>query len=165
MDLYYRLSTHLIKVPPLRDRKEDIPLLVEHLMTSAAATMNKAIPTISPQAMNLLMQHPFCGNIRELKAYISDAVARSTHGYIQENLIAERLAGASAMTSSAPNTMIYTNSLESLFGYFPTLEELADYAVQMALNVSENNQSQASRLLGISRQALNKRLKKRTGIT
>jgi DNA-binding protein Fis len=61
--------------------------------------------------------------------------------------------------------MIYTNSLESLFGYFPTLEELADYAVQMALNVSENNQSQASRLLGISRQALNKRLKKRTGIT
>jgi DNA-binding NtrC family response regulator len=162
MDLYYRLSTHLIKVPPLRDRKEDIPLLVEHLMTSAAATMNKAIPTISPQAMNLLMQHPFCGNIRELKAYISDAVARSTHGHIQDNLIAERLAGATAMTSTAPNTKVSTNPLESLFGYFPSLEELADYAVEMALNVSESNQSQASRLLGISRQALNKRLKKRT---
>lgn len=162
MDLYYRLSTHLIKVPPLRERKEDIPLLVEHLMTSAATTMNKAIPTISPQAMNLLIQHPFCGNIRELKAYISDAVARSTHGHIQDNLIAERLAGATSMTSAATKTKIYTNSLESLFGYFPTLEELADYAVEMALNVSENNQSQASRLLGISRQALNKRLKKRT---
>lgn len=162
MDLYYRLSTHLIKVPPLRERKEDIPLLVEHLMTSAAATMNKATPTISPQAMHLLMQHHFCGNIRELKAYISDAVARSTHGHIQDNLIAERLAGATSMVSAAPKTKGYTNPLESLFGYFPTLEELADYAVEMALNVSENNQSQASRLLGISRQALNKRLKKRT---
>jgi DNA-binding NtrC family response regulator len=164
MDLYYRLSTHLIKVPPLRDRKEDIPLLVEHLMTSAAATMNKAIPTISPQAMNLLMQHHFCGNIRELKAYISDAVARSTHGHIQDNLIAERLTGATSMKSASPKSTVYTNSLESLFGYFPTLEELADYAVEMALDVSANNQSQASRLLGISRQALNKRLKKRTPI-
>jgi DNA-binding NtrC family response regulator len=162
MDLYYRLSTHLIKVPPLRDRKEDIPLLVEHLMTSAAATMNKAIPTISPQAMNLLMQHPFCGNIRELKAYISDAVARSAHGHIQDNLIAERLAGATSLTSAVTKTKVYTNPLESLFGYFPTLEELADYAVETALNVSENNQSQAARLLGISRQALNKRLKKST---
>ena len=94
MDLYYRLSTHLIKVPPLRDRKEDIPLLVEHLIAAGATAMNKAVPTISPQAMNLLIQHPFWGNIRELKAYISDAVARCTHGHIQDHLIADRLTGA-----------------------------------------------------------------------
>ncbi len=156
MDLYYRLSTHLIKVPPLRDRKEDIPLLVEHLITSGATAMKREIPTISPRAMTLLMHHPFWGNIRELKAYISDAVARCSHGHIQENLIAERLAGTSTMTTNH----LSTNPLESLFGHFPTLEELADYAVQMALQVSENNQSQASRLLGVSRQALNKRLKK-----
>ncbi len=157
MDLYYRLSTHLIKVPPLRDRKEDIPLLVEHLIASGAAAMKKEIPTISPQAMNLLMHHPFWGNIRELKAYISDAVARCTHGHIQENLIAERLAGTSTLTINHDSA----NPLESLFGHFPTLEELVDYAVEMALQSSENNQSQASRLLGVSRQALNKRLKKR----
>ncbi len=158
MDLYYRLSTHLIKVPPLRDRKEDIPLLVKHLIASAAATMNKEIPSISTQAMSLLMCHPFWGNIRELKAYISDAVARCTHGHIQDNLIAERLAGA---TSAKRSDTVQTNPLEALFGHFPTLDELAEYAIDNALNITDNNQSQAASLLGVSRQALNKRLKKK----
>ncbi|MGB3211799.1 MAG: sigma-54 dependent transcriptional regulator [Desulforhopalus sp.] len=160
MDLYYRLSTHLLKVPPLRDRREDIPLLVDHLITNGAVAMNKPIPTISHQAMNLLMQHPFWGNIRELKAYISDAVARCTNGHIQEDLIAERLSGAASANNSEG---IYTNKnpLEALFGHFPTLEELVEYAIDSALNFSDNNQSQASRLLGISRQALNKRLRKK----
>ncbi len=159
MDLYYRLSTHLIKVPPLRDRREDIPLLVKHLIEGGAVTMKKEVPTISPQAMNLLIRHPFWGNIRELKAYISDAVARCRHGHIQEHLIADRLAGASSANRSCS---VYTNPLEALFGHFPTLEELADYAVDSALSITDNNQNQASHLLGVSRQALHKRLKKRT---
>jgi DNA-binding NtrC family response regulator len=158
MDLYYRLSTHLIKVPPLRDRREDIPLLVKHLIASAAAAMNKEIPSISTQAMNLLMCHPFWGNIRELKAYISDAVARSTHGHIQDTVIAERLAGA---TSAEIIDTVQKNPLEALFGHFPTLDELAEYAIENALNITGNNQSQAASLLGVSRQALNKRLKKK----
>ncbi len=158
MDLYYRLSTHLIRVPPLRERREDIPLLVEHLTGEAAVAMNKSVPTISRQAMNLLWHHPFWGNIRELKAYISDAVARCQHGHIEEYLIAERLAGATAQRLVDSD---YTNPLETLFGHFPTLEELADYAVDTALSVTDNNKSQASRLLGLSRQALHKRLKKR----
>jgi len=160
MDLYYRLSTHLINVPPLRERREDIPLLVEHLIASAAVTMNKEIPELSPKALNLLVRHPFLGNIRELKAYISDAVARCNQGYIEENLISERLAGTSQVKTQ---DVVYSNPLEALFGYFPTLEQLADYAVDSALFATENNQSQASRLLGVSRQALNKRLKKREG--
>lgn len=158
MDLYYRLSTHLVKVPPLRDRRDDIPLLVEHLMQNAAVTMNKAVPTITPQAMSLLMRHQFWGNVRELKAYISDAVARCMHGHITDDLIAERLTGA---TSLKQDEMIYANPIEALFGRFPTLDELADFAIDTALSVAENNQSQAARLLGISRQALNKRIKKR----
>jgi DNA-binding NtrC family response regulator len=158
MDLYYRLSTHLIKVPPLRDRREDIPLLVKHLIASGAATMNKEIPSISTQAMNLLMRHPFWGNIRELKAYISDAVARCTHGHIQDNLIAERLASA---TSANRSDTVQANPLEALFGHFPTLDELAEYAIDNALNITDNNQSQAASLLGVSRQALNKRLKRK----
>lgn len=158
MDLYYRLSTHLIKVPPLRDRREDIPLLVEHLVASSARTMNKQVPTVSTQALNRLLRHPFWGNIRELKAYIADAVARCQHGHIDEPLIVERLVetGGTVMSHS-----VAASPLEALFGHFPSLEELADYAVDSAMGVTENNQSQAARLLGVSRQALNKRLKKR----
>ncbi len=158
MDLYYRLSTHLIKVPPLRERREDIPLLVDHLIASAAAAMKKEVPSISTEAMSLLMSHPFRGNIRELKAYISDAVARCTHGHIQDHLIAERLAGANP--AEKRNT-VQANPLEALFGHFPTLDELAEYAIDTALHITANNQSQAAVLLGVSRQALNKRLKKK----
>ena len=160
MDLYYRLSTHLIRVPPLRERREDIPLLVEHLIATAAAGMNRKVPGISGEAMQLLQRHPFWGNVRELKAYISDAVARCEGGLIEERLIAERLAGSAPMAgfrTPAPGG----NPLEALFGHFPTFEELADYAVDVALSSTQNNQNKAAQLLGVSRQALHKRLKKR----
>jgi len=161
MDLYYRLSTHLAKLPPLRERKEDIPLLVEYLVANAATAMNKDVPAIGPKVMNLLMNHPFWGNIRELKAYLSDTVARCTHGRIEESHLRERMAGSISLKT---NEAVSSNRLEDLFGHFPTLEELTEYAIDTALHITENNQSQAAQLLGVSRQALHKRLKKRTSL-
>lgn len=158
MDLYYRLSTHLVRIPPLRERREDIPALVSFLAAEAAVAMHKKTPAVSDRAMALLLRHPFWGNIRELKTYIADAVARCHQGLITDNLIAERLTGRVA-GETAPS--VEATSLTALFGRFPTLEELTEYAVGEALANTENNQSQAARLLGISRQALNKRLKKK----
>jgi len=158
MDLYYRLSTHLIRLPPLRERREDIPELVAFLAAEAAAAMHKPAPAISDRAMNVLLHHPFWGNIRELKTYIVDAVARCDSGRIEEELISDRLIG---QVATAHETASGASSLTSLFGRFPSLEELMEYAVNEALAHSDNNQSQAARLLGLSRQALNKRLRKR----
>jgi len=157
MDLYYRLSTHLIKVPPLRERREDIPVLTQHLLKEAAAHMTKEIPQLSEYALDLLCNHPFFGNIRELKAYIYDAVALSEAAEISDEVIESRLAGAAApLQRKQP----MSNPLVSIFGHFPTLAELSDFAVETALATVDNNQSQAAHLLGISRQALNKRIKK-----
>ncbi|MDK9706734.1 MAG: sigma-54 dependent transcriptional regulator [Desulforhopalus sp.] len=158
MDLYYRLSTHLIRLPPLRERREDIPALVAFLSAKAATAMHKAPPTVSDRALELLLHHPFLGNIRELKAYIVDAVARCDTGRIEEDLIASRLI---APISPQLETASGASSLTSLLGRFPSLEELTEYAIGEAMASSDNNQSQAARLLGISRQALNKRLRKR----
>ena len=159
MDLYYRLSTHLIKVPPLRERREDIPLLIHHLLDQAALTMNKRVPRMSDHVIDVLSSHPFFGNIRELKAYIFDAVALCEFDEIKDEIILDRLAGeAPSQPTAQPRG---TNPLENIFGHFPTLMELSDYAVHLALTTTDNNQSQASRLLGISRQALHKRIKKR----
>ena len=158
MDLYYRLSTHLIRLPPLRERREDIPALVAFLAAEAATAMHKPTPSISDRAMNLLLHHPFWGNIRELKAYIVDAVARCDGGRIEEGLISGRLIAPIASDREKAST---ASSLISLFGRFPSLEELLEFAIGEALANSDNNQSQAARLLGISRQALNKRLRKR----
>jgi DNA-binding NtrC family response regulator len=158
MDLYYRLSTHLIRLPPLRERREDIPALVAFLAAEAATAMRKETPSISDRAMNLLLHHPFWGNIRELKTYIVDAVARCDSGRIEEELISGRLV---AQVAAGLETVSGASSLTTLFGHFPSLEELVEYATSEALASSDNNQSQAARLLGISRQALNKRLRKR----
>lgn len=157
MDLYYRLSTHLLRVPPLRERKEDIAPLASRLLAEAATMMNKPVPTLSRTALELLLRHPFHGNIRELKAYLFDAVARCSTDEISDAVIAERLRPVAEV--SIPSTMDPV-SLEGLFGNFPSIETLVAYAVDQALVRSGGNQSQAARLLGISKQALNKRLKK-----
>ncbi len=158
MDLYYRLSTHLIKVPPLRARREDLPLLVKHLVAEAADSMKRQVPAVSKEAMHLLLRHPFYGNVRELKTYLFDAVARCSHSEITRELIVERLGGSVADAASAP---VDGKRLEKLFGQFPTIDELVNYAIDEALELTSHNQSQAARLLGLSKQALHKRLKKK----
>ncbi|MBN1425222.1 sigma-54-dependent Fis family transcriptional regulator [Candidatus Fermentibacteria bacterium] len=75
-DLYYRLARFTVKVPPLRDRREDIPLLVDHFLTLFAADMGLATPTMDPEALQLLERYPFPGNVRELKNIIEYAVLR-----------------------------------------------------------------------------------------
>lgn len=156
-DLYYRLSTHLLKLPPLRERKEDIPLLITRLAAEAAEKMNKPVPQFARGAINLLTRHGFPGNVRELKTYVYDAVARCMHGEVDESLFTDRMLGTDC--PEAP-TAQKTTRLEQIFGHFPTLTELSDYAVETALSITEGNQSRAAQLLGVSKQALNKRLKK-----
>ena len=92
--------------------------------------MHKESPEVSDEAMKLLLQHPFWGNIRELKAYIVDAVARCEHGRIEENLIAGRLAARPRRNTDTPAQI---SSLTDLYGHFPSLEELIEYAVKQAL--------------------------------
>jgi DNA-binding NtrC family response regulator len=162
-DLFFRLSTHLIQVPPLRERKEDIPLIAAYLRDQAAKAMGKPVVETGQQFAAVLAAHPFPGNIRELKTYIYDAVAQSTDTSLRVETILDRLADVSPLSQpQTPNAApTHTTVLEDLMGEFPTLAALNEYAIDQALERTDNNQSQAARLLGISKQALSKRLKKR----
>ena len=162
IDLYYRLSTHLIQIPPLRERMEDIPLLVAWLADQAAKSMGKHIATVSNSLLDILACLPFPGNVRELKTYIYDAVAQCHSATLAEHDILDRLRQEQTPVGHSPDTALPV-SLESIFGQFPTLSALTEYAVTKALEASNNNQSEAAKVLGISKQALNKRLKKRKG--
>lgn len=160
IDLYYRLSTHLIQIPPLRERKKDIPPLVAYLADQAARSMGKKIVTINKRLLDLFATLPFPGNVRELKTYVYDAVAQCQSEELNDMDIGSRLSLAqSPPKENAPPTR--APSLEALFGHFPTLSELSEYAVQNALEAANNNQSKAAIALGISKQALSKRLKRR----
>jgi len=160
MDLYYRLSTHLIQIPPLRERMEDIPLLAAYLCDQAATRMGKPIETVHKSLLDILSTLQFPGNVRELKAYIYDAVAQCTSTQLTEHDIMDRLNPLQNLGSNgSPGKE--SDCLERIFGRFPTLSELTEYAIDRAMEAAGNNQSKAAVALGISRQALNKRLKKR----
>ncbi|MBU1342102.1 MAG: sigma-54 dependent transcriptional regulator [Proteobacteria bacterium] len=166
VDLYYRLSTHLIQIPPLRERKEDLPLLADHLTRKAANSMGKKISTIRQSLLDLLSELSFPGNIRELKTYIYDAVAQCHTDELSEHAILDRLnpeqTGPDPGTPAPGALKLDVLALETIFGHFPTLSELTRYAIEQSLKKAGNNQSKAAKALGISKQALSKRLKKRT---
>jgi DNA-binding NtrC family response regulator len=157
-DLYYRLRAHQIHIPPLRERKEDIPLLVDHFLEEAAKSMNKKKPTPPPELMTLLSTYHFPGNIRELRAMIFDAVARHKSGVLSMDSFKETIGQESSMRSFPPSE---GSPFLGISGRFPTLREAEEYLISEALKLAKGNQGIAASLLGITRQALNKRLNRK----
>lgn len=159
-DLFYRLRTHHVHIPPLRERQEDIPLLVDHFLTVAANSMKKTVPTAPKQLGVLLKNYSFPGNIRELESLIYDAVARHQGRILSlqsfKNAIGPAFSSEGLLeTPNAENS----NYLATQFNtHLPTLKEAEQFLIAEALDRSEGNQGIAAGILGISRQALNKRL-------
>lgn len=155
-DLYYRLNSHHIHLPPLRERQDDIPLLVEHFATRAANDFGRPVPKISADMLDLLFLRKFPGNVRELKGLVFNAVAVSHNGMLNFPR------SSSPRLASLPSTPALSdfNTLPHPAGRMPTLFEAEEYLIKDALRVSCGNQRAAALRLGISRQALNKRLKR-----
>ncbi|MFP4499398.1 MAG: sigma-54-dependent transcriptional regulator [Candidatus Hydrogenedentota bacterium] len=154
-DLYYRLTTHHIHLPPLRERTEDLPLLVGHFLAKAAESLGKRKPTPPAELLTLLELYDFPGNVRELDAMIFDAVSRhqarvlsmeSFKTYIKRDL---------------PQVPPHTNATDGIvFGdTLPTLQETTDRLINEAVARTKGNKTLAAEMLGISRTTLNNRLR------
>ncbi|HKK00575.1 MAG TPA: sigma-54 dependent transcriptional regulator [Desulfuromonadales bacterium] len=156
-DLYYRLRAHHVHVPPLRERLEDLPLLVEFFLEEAADRLGKRKPTIPQELTVLLGTYHFPGNIRELRAMIYDAVSLHGGGVLSTEPFRRIITAGRTPTAAAPSAL---NAPMTFPDPLPTLSEGADLLVQEALRRAKGNQGIAASLLGITRQALNKRLKK-----
>ncbi len=152
-DLYFRLSVHQIRVPPLRERKEDIPVLVDHFIENAARSMDKKAPQSPPELYTLLAAHHFPGNIRELRAMIYDSVAQHKTGRVLSMKNFHRVIQAQQTTP-----LMEVKGKDEFAGRFPTLKEAERLHIQAALRQADGNQGIAATLLGISRPALNRRL-------
>jgi len=148
-DLYYRLSTHLIEIPPLRDRSDDIILLFRHFYEKTSYKYRLKIKEIDETVIEYLKSYPFYGNIRELKSLVEDIVLRQLAGFSLKEALEEKL-GKSVEKSSE-------KTLKSLFGYIPTLKELTEFAIDEAMSQANYNQKDAAKILGLSRQAFNRR--------
>jgi two-component system, NtrC family, response regulator PilR len=150
-DLFYRLNVIPIHVPPLRSRKEDIPLLAEHFLSRFAREMGKAVSRISTEAMERLVRYPWPGNVRELENVIERAVALETSNII----LPERL----PMATPAPSGPA-TEPLSEGFSLDEHLRGVEADLVRRALEQGGGDRAAACRLLGISARSLRYLLEK-----
>lgn len=161
-DLYYRLFAHRIHIPPLRERVEDIPLLLDHFLAQSAASLQRKKPTAPPELAVLLSLYPFPGNVREFESLVFDAVARHQGGVLSMESFKAVLGEMRPVPGGivAEQTGEKVEPLTAMFGHFPTMAEVEEYMVEQALRMAKGNQGMAANLLGIGRQTLNKRLNK-----
>ena len=147
-DLIYRLSTHTLTLPPLRERLLDLPLLLDRFVCQAADELGKPVPDIPKTLIEKMEQYPFKGNIRELKSMIHDAISRYKKGPITADLFK----GLKVSEDALPD--------ENASKELPTLKQASTELVERAMAQTGGNQSAAAKILGISQQALSKRLQK-----
>ena len=160
-DLYYRLRTHHIHIPPLRERKDDLPLLVDYFIEEATATLEKKKPTPPRELFTLLEAYHFPGNVRELRSMIYDAVSKHEARILSlesfSRIIYPRSAeGRPPVIIEQPGDAPMVQFPERL----PNLKDAARMLVEEAMKRAQGNQSIAAKMLGITQQALSKRLKK-----
>jgi DNA-binding NtrC family response regulator len=163
-DLYYRLRAYHIHIPPLRERKEDIPLLLYYFLDEAATSLKKKRPTPTPELVQLLTAYDFPGNVRELRAMIYDALARHTSDKLSMESFREFIRMDEAEVSSIRPSPGDGNALIRIFGRFPNLKEVEEFIIIEALERANRNQGAAALLLGMTRQALNRRLHRSPGL-
>ncbi|MCK4503518.1 MAG: sigma-54-dependent Fis family transcriptional regulator [Desulfuromonadales bacterium] len=156
-DLYYRLYSHHVHLPPLRERKDDLPLLLDHFLAEAATRLGKKKPTPPKELAVLLSTYSFPGNVRELEAMIYDAVSQHNGKTLSMKSFLVRIGSHTEYLSFEQSAHLKNPfaQLEDL----PTLQQAGQLLVDEAMQRSTGNQSIAARLLGISQPALSKRLK------
>ncbi len=150
-DLLFRLNTVELRIPPLRDRREDIPLLAAHFLSQYAQRYRRPIATLSTAALAALLQHPWPGNVRELDHAIERSVLMSTGSRIEPS---DLILTAKSM-QSAGSLSVFPTSLDEL-----SLESVESILIRKALTRANGNITQAAELLGLSRGALYRRLEK-----
>ena len=157
-DLFYRIAGFPIPIPPLKERREDIPLLGHHFLQEYANAADKPISGFSTGALQLLMSYDWPGNVRELENTIERAVLLETSDVLQ--------AGNPALSDLQPTGKGYDSDSDSMpplstaSTEILSLEEIEKQALVHALEVTDNNITKAAQALGINRVTIHRKLKK-----
>ena len=150
-DLFYRLNVVTLNMPPLRERKQDIPLLAQRFLTMFCEKNRKEIRGFTPQAMDKMLKYDWPGNVRELMNAVERGVVLSSSEYLDEEELPLLLRAASQEEE--------TLSKEAIPADLP-LEEVEKASILKTLELTGGNKSEAARRLGITRRTLHKKLKK-----
>jgi len=163
-DLFFRLNVFPISIPPLRDRREDIPVLAQRFAARAAAEAGKEISGFEPDALELLCGHEWPGNVRQLQSAVERAVILSTESLLRDHLFASLRAtatredGATAPASSPAASTNGTGGAHVL--ELPSLDlmEVERRVIEQALALTKGNRTRAAHMLGINVRTLRRKL-------
>jgi len=158
-DLNYRLRTHHIAIPPLRERSDDIPLLVNHFLDQASVEFHKR-PYATDEIYKLLEKYPFPGNVRELRSMIYSAVGDYKSGALSLDVLKSYIAMQQKNYMGIESSHIDQAALFSSSQVLPTIKQATHSLVVEAMKRADGNQTVAAQMLGISQRALCNRLKK-----
>jgi two-component system response regulator HydG len=150
-DLFYRLNVVNLSIPPLRHRKEDIPLLAQHFLRVFSDKNRKQMKGFTPQAMDRLLRYDWPGNVRELMNAVERGVVLSRTEYLDEEQL--------PLISEAPQLKKETVPGEIVSADLP-LDEVEKATILNTLEIVGGNKSEAARRLGITRKTLHAKLKK-----
>ena len=164
-DLLYRLNGFTIHLPSLRERRDDLPLLIEYILRETSAKLEKSIRSVSPEAMKLLEVHDWPGNIRELQGALRFAIVQAAGEVITSDCLPRSLHAGSPPTpvaaSALPDAAALTQELldRGEDGIYAKVNQTTDRAIlETVLRHTGGNQMTASQLLGISRTTLRAKL-------
>jgi DNA-binding NtrC family response regulator len=161
-DLYYRLNVFPITIPPLRDRREDIPVLAHRFAARAAAEAGKEIAGLEPEALELLCGHDWPGNVRQLQSAVERAVILSTEPLLRVHLFASlRAAPTSEEAGTAAPQATSTNGAGGAHVLeLPSLDlmEVERRVIEQALALTKGNRTRAAHMLGINVRTLRRKL-------
>ena len=157
-DLFYRLRTHHIHIPPLRERLDDLPLLLDHFLEDASKKLFKKKPAYPSELLILLATYHYPGNVRELQSMVFDALSKHKSHTLSMDIFKEYIREFAPGNEPAPTSQPFETAF-AVLDRLPTLKESGRLLVQEALNRAQGNQAIAAQMLGVTRQALNWRLK------
>ncbi len=145
-DLYYRLSTHSVRLPALRERRDDVPILIKHFIKEAAQKLGKPEPKVHDNIMLLMRSYEFPGNVRELRSMVYDMTARCQSDTVTVKDIAGHFR--------------FPDRKESEREPIPTIDDMIDGLIEKAMKQTGGNQTKAAAIIGVSQSFISRRLKK-----
>jgi transcriptional regulator with PAS, ATPase and Fis domain len=150
-DLYYRLNVFPIRVPPLRERRDDIPVLAEHFLKRYSAELGKPAAGFSQQAMELLQAYDFPGNVRELQNEVQRLMIQiEGEGFVTPELLSQRIRQIEGIVERVKPTK---GTLKE------TMDQIERWLLVEALREHDNNKTATAKALGITREGLHKKLR------
>jgi DNA-binding NtrC family response regulator len=149
-DLFYRLSVVTLTVPPLRERREDLPLLAQQLLADLAPSANRRVDGFTKEALEVIRRYEWPGNVRELRNAIERALVLGDSSWIEPADLPDVVRGAPAMQPANETDVLKLPA---------RLDELEERAIQAALAASGGNRTRAAAILGINRVTLYKKLR------